>query len=307
MKNKKGSVSVIIPSFNEVKGIGGVVGGIVNVFKRAAASGQIDKYEILAIDDGSKDKTAAAALKAGAAVIKHPINRGYGHTLLTGIDTAQYNWILMIDGDGSYPPEEITKLLEQSNDFDMIIGARKGRLYWGNPLHSLVRQLYLLLAGFVAGERIPDANSGLRLFKKDVFINVMPFFCYGYSFSTTMTLSFLRSARFIAFIPTQYVARKGKSKVHFIRDVLRTLQIMLQIIIYYNPLKLAVTVFVLLSLAACLLANALWLSGKVLLAVFSGISLFGLACQCLLFGCLLDSIRMHLGKPGSRLKAPANK
>ncbi|MFA5141172.1 MAG: glycosyltransferase family 2 protein [Elusimicrobiota bacterium] len=221
------------------------------------------------------------------------MNRGYGRALVSGIETATHDWVLIIDGDGSYPPEEAERLLGACAGFDMVVGARQGKLFWGNPLQALRRWVYLSLAQFVAGEPIPDANSGLRLFKKSACLLSMPFWCFGYSFTTTMTLSFVRSGRFVSFVPVRFAARRGFSKVRPVRDILRTLQIMTQVILYFNPLKLAAAV----SLAAVLLAGAAFVFflyfGRLGLAVHSCLVILGLAVIVFLFGCVLDSMRMH--------------
>lgn len=234
--SNKPEVTVVIPAFNEEGAIAQTIQGAAAALTAAGL-----KHEVITVDDGSTDGTAAAAEAAGGKVIRHPVNRGYGRSLLSGIHAASHEWILIIDADGSYPPEEIAKLLPHIPAFDMVVGAREGSLFWGTPVKALMRFIYLNIARFVAGEPIPDANSGLRIFRKEAVINSMPVMCYGYSFTTTMTLSFLNAGRFVRFEPIRFTERVGHSKVKPVRDILRTLQIMTQVIIYYNPLKLFAT------------------------------------------------------------------
>jgi len=283
-------VSVAIPAYNEELGVEGVVLGIRSALS-AAGLREKDDFEIVVIDDGSTDDTAAAARRAGARVVSHPVNRGYGRALATGFAEARFPWILMIDADGSYPPEDAAKLLPFAPRFDMAIGARQGSFFWGSPLKAFLRWVYLRIASFVAGERIPDANSGLRLFRKDSFDRSMPMLCYGYSMSTTMTLSFLNGGRFVAFVPVDYRVRKGKSKVRAVRDILRTLQIMLQVILYFNPLKFAVC---LAAVPAGLGLLSLFVCGAAHHGPFAGGVVTALAV--FLWGCVLESIRLH--RPG---------
>ena len=158
----------------------------------------------------------------------------------------------------------------------MVVGARQGKLFWGSRPKAFMRWTYLTLARFVAGERIPDANSGLRLFRKSA-VKEMPVMCFGYSFTTTMTLSFLAAGRFVRFESIEFTDRVGHSKVKPVRDILRTLQIMTQVIVFYNPLKLF-SVLALLCLPAGLAAG--WSAGLTGAAVF-------FSC-----GCLLDRLRM---------------
>ena len=294
---KPQSLSAVVPAYNEENGIADVVAGLRRVLEARGLA-----HEIIVVDDGSTDGTARRAREAGARVISHPVNRGYGRSLVTGFVAAQHPWVLMIDGDGSYPPQEAELLLAAADGFDMVVGVRGGRYFWGSPLQAILRWIYLTLAGFVVGETSPYANSGLRLFRKEAFTGAMPFLCLGYSFSTTMTLSFLQSGRFVRWEPISFVARTGRSKVKPLRDILRTLQIMTQVLVYYNPLKLCV------SLAAGTLAG-----GTAAAAALAGCGrpasawvLAGMAaCTAVLVfvaGCAIDGLRLHLrGDPARKL------
>ena len=269
----KPEISAVIPAYNEA---GAVAPTIVGLKDALAAEGL--KFEIIVVDDGSSDGTAQAAEAAGARVIRHPVNRGYGRSLLSGIQAASHEWILIIDADGSYPPAEAGKLLKHIPAFDMVVGARQGKLFWGSYVKAFMRWSYLRLARFVAGEHIPDANSGLRVFRKSAVAD-MPVMCFGYSFTTTMTLSFLSAGKFVRFEPIEFTDRVGHSKVKPVRDILRTLQIMTQVMIQYNPLKL----FTALTALALLFCFAWGGAGLITAAV--------LFC-C---GCVLDA-RRHGGR-----------
>lgn len=295
----KPKVSTIIPAFNEEGGIGPVIKGLQAVLEPNTA-----EYEIIVIDDGSSDKTAQEAQEAGAKVIRHPANRGYGRALLSGIDEARHEWILMTDGDGSYPPEEATKMLAGIPRFDMVIGTRQGRLFWGSPMKAFLRWMYLTMAGIVVGESIPDANSGMRIFRLSSFKESMPFFCLGYSFSTTMTLSFINAGAFVLHQPINFVARTGSSKVRFIRDILRTLQIMAQVILYFNPLKLTV----LMAIAELVLGLAIgWMlcsKSQHSLSAAVTIAATVTAIGTFLVGLLLEMIRLNIQPSGSLGRKP---
>lgn len=281
-------VSAVIPVYNEVDGIGPVVKSLTEVLRRHAKG-----FEVIVVDDGSTDKTFENAQAAGATVVRHPLNRGYGRSLMTGFAKAKYDWILMVDGDGSYPAEEAAALFAQAPACDLVIGARQGKTFWGTPVQAFMRSTYLFLAGFVAGEDIPDANSGLRLLRKKAFEDSMPFICLGYSFTTTMTLSFLQSGRFVSYVPVRFVERTGRSKVRPVRDILRTLQIMTQMMIYYNPLKLAASVA-----AGVLVASALaflfFLAASGLAVALPAATVMAASALVVFFlGCVLDAIRLH--------------
>jgi hypothetical protein len=122
----------------------------------------------------------------------------------------------------------------------MVVGARQGKHYWGTLLKYPARLFFLAIAQFVVGKKIPDVNSGLRMMKKSIVTEMLPRLSRGFSFSTTITLSFMSSFRFVHFEPIAYHSRVGSSKVRYIRDTLRTLQLMLETIVYYNPIKAGV-------------------------------------------------------------------
>ncbi|MBI5595473.1 MAG: glycosyltransferase family 2 protein [Elusimicrobia bacterium] len=293
-------LSVVIPAFNEAGAVAGVVGAVAKVL--AAEGFAAERFEVIVVDDGSSDGTAAAAEGAGARVLRHPTNMGYGKSLLTGFAAAKNDWILMIDADGTYPASDIPKLLAHAPGFDMVVGARQGTLFWGNPWETVRRRIYLMMAGFVAGQRIPDANSGLRLLRKSAVERSMPILCYGYSLSTTMTLSFLQAGRFVKFVPVSYEVRTGKSKVRLLRDVPRTLQIMTQVILHYNPLKFVVFLCLLPALFAAACAARFALTGDVKAFYWAGGAATA-AVACFLLGCLMDSIRLGRRREGSPFDA----
>jgi glycosyltransferase involved in cell wall biosynthesis len=281
-------ITAVIPAYNEQDAIAPVVKSLTEVLRRNSA-----RFEIIVVDDGSTDKTYENALAAGVVALRHPMNRGYGRSLMTAFAKAQYDWILMIDADGSYPPEEAEKLFAFAPACDLVIGARTGDTFWGTPMQAWRRRIYLSLASFVAGEPIPDANSGLRLLRKSAFQRSMPFLCLGYSFTTTMTLSFIQAGRFVAYAPIRFVERTGKSKVKAVRDILRTLQIMMQMMIYYNPMKLAVTVAAGVGLVSIAVVAAAGAWGGFAAALPAAILLGGLVLIVFFFGCVLDAIRLH--------------
>ncbi len=236
-------ISVIIPAHKEA----GCVGKVVDSIKSYMLSQKLE-HEIIVVDDDSRDGTAEAARKHGAIVISHPMNRGYGAALTTGIKNAKYEHILIIDADETYPVTEIGKLTPFMGDFDMVVGARQGKHYHGSLVKRMSRVAFYTLLNFVTGENIPDANSGLRIFKKSVVMRFEEDFCSGFSFTTTITLILLSNRYLVKFVPIDYKPRTGRSKVKYLRDTARTIQILLQNISYYNPIK-AFLPFSLLSLS----------------------------------------------------------
>ena len=225
-------ISVIVPAYNEEHSIGKVVDSI-----KAFMSKEKIEYELIVVDDCSKDDTVRVAKNLGVTVISHPVNTGYGASLTTGIKKARHEQILIIDADGTYPVTEVKKLLPYVDDFDMVVGARQGKHYHGSLMKRLSRAIFYLLLNYVTAAKVPDANSGLRIFKKSVVMQFEDDFCNGFSFTTTITLILLSNDYLIKFVPVEYNARTGKSKVKYLRDTARTVQILLHTITYYNPIK----------------------------------------------------------------------
>ena len=264
-------ISVVIPAFEEAEAIGSIVKELQTELRTIA-------HEVLVIDDGSRDTTAALAQAAGARVIRHPHNLGYGAALKTGINGAYYDTIVITDADGTYPTDAIPGLLsEYENGFDMVVGARTGVHYRESALKSPLRLILKWLVEFTTGRKIPDINGGLRVFSRQTIIPYFDRLCNTFSFTTSLTLAYMMTGKFVVYVPISYRQRIGKTKVRLFRDSLRTMQYIVQAILYYNPLKIflllcgAILVFfVLCTMVALLwrLQSAFYLAlGSVFLAV----------------------------------------
>jgi glycosyltransferase involved in cell wall biosynthesis len=228
-------ISVIVPVYNEEEIVVATLNDIV-----AALDGFLE-YEIILVNDGSTDSTiekVQAENIKNLSIINHIENLGYGKSLYDGILLAKHNCIAIIDGDGSYPARSIRELYEYYPQYDMVIGARKGKEYTKGIVKRCARYLFKYLAEYASGRKVPDINSGLRIFRKDIVANYQDSLCTGFSFTTTITLIFLLNHYFVKYIPIDYFRRKGESKVKPFKDTLRAGQIILEAILYYNPIKL---------------------------------------------------------------------
>jgi glycosyltransferase involved in cell wall biosynthesis len=255
-------ISVVIPALNERDAIIDTINRI-NV---ALTGAQLIPYEIIVVDDGSSDGTGQLAEQAGAKVIRHPHNIGYGRSLKDGILIASYDTIVISDADGSYPLETIPKLVGRFDQgFDMVVGARTGPNYRESMLKSPLRAVLKTIVEFTANREIPDINSGLRIFRRQVAVTYFDHVSDLFSFTTSLTLAYMMNSKFVDYVDIDYKERIGRSKVRLFRDSLRTLQYVLEACTYYNPLK----IFVLLALMCCALA-VLSLVGAVILQVVSG-------------------------------------
>ncbi|MFQ5527020.1 MAG: glycosyltransferase family 2 protein [Thermoanaerobaculia bacterium] len=282
-------ISVLLPAFNEEQAVAQTVHRITEVMQANDLEG-----EIVVIDDGSHDKTAELAEAAGAQVHRHPHNIGYGRALKRGISIASHDTLVICDADGTYPVEEIPALLAKYDDgFDMIIGARTGfRDGWFKaPLRRFLRWL----VEYTCGRRIEDVNSGLRVFDRRTVTSYLPTLCDTFSFTTSLTLAYNMTGRFVGDVPIDYRRRKGRTKVRLVRDSLRTLQYIVQAIIYYNPLKL----FLLFS-GMCVFLAGVGFLGSATLDLRSGfpLGIGGLLIALIVFcfGLLADLLRQILSK-----------
>jgi glycosyltransferase involved in cell wall biosynthesis len=226
------SVSVVMPAYDEAPGIAATIAAVQAVL----AALKVD-HELVVVDDGSDDGTAEVAAEAGAdVVVSLPENRGYGSALKAGIARARHDTVVIIDADGTYPPEAIPALLELAARYHMVVAARTGdsvHVPWARrPAKWFLR----MLASYLAGRRIPDLNSGLRLFRKDLVVRFGHLLPSGFSFTTTITLAALSNDVLVAWQPIDYHPRVGHSKIRpghafdFLLLVIRT-------IVYFNPLK----------------------------------------------------------------------
>src|SRR5271157_4866036 len=162
-------LSVIIPAKDEEESIVDTIQQIQRTL------GEIER-EIIVVDDGSQDGTAERALATGVKVISHPHNLGYGAALKTGIRAANYDTIVITDADGTYPNEQIPLLLKEYNKgFDMVVGARSGQNYFESALKAPLRLLLQFMVEYTVGRKVPDVNSGLRVFSKQ---KAVPFFSH---------------------------------------------------------------------------------------------------------------------------------
>ncbi|MDH4207440.1 MAG: glycosyltransferase family 2 protein, partial [Anaerolineae bacterium] len=200
-------VSIVVPAYNEEQGVLTTLGAI-----KAAMSLQSMEYEIILVDDGSTDDTAEAVERqAGVRLIRHHTNRGYGSALKTGIRQAAYEWIAIIDADGTYPAEALPLLLAHLDEFDMVVGARPpGEI---SAIRRPAKWFLSKLAQYLAETKIPDLNSGMRVFRRDValsYFNILP---SAFSFTITITIAFLSDHYLVKFVPIPFQGRAGRSKI----------------------------------------------------------------------------------------------
>jgi glycosyltransferase involved in cell wall biosynthesis len=249
-------LSIIVPAFNEATGIGPVLASI----RETMESSGLD-YEVLVVDDGSEDDTANIAQGIGIRVLQHPINRGYGAALKTGIRHATYDTIAITDADGTYPNDTLPELarLARERGYDMVVGARTGTQVHIPLARRPAKWALNRLANYLASTQIPDLNSGLRVFRKDLAEEFRRYLPSSFSFTTTLTLALLTNDYTVHFVPISYYKRVGSSKINPIKDTLNILGLIVRTVMYFAPLRvlLPISAFLLLLALGILIGSAL--------------------------------------------------
>ncbi len=224
-------VSVVIPAYNEAAHVADEVRRVTETLAKTGW-----QHEVIVVDDGSRDGTAEAAATTGARVLRRASNQGYGAALKLGISHARYQWILITDADGTYPVEAIPKLLEAASANDMVVGARTGKTVKVPLVRRPAKWFLGRLASYLAGERLPDLNSGLRLMRKSLVERYRHLLPQGFSFTTTITLASSCNGHAVHYVPINYHARLGNSKIRP-RHAFDFMLLILRTIVLFNPLK----------------------------------------------------------------------
>ncbi len=285
------AVAIIIPAYNEEQALGAVLEQLLTVMDSTG-----EPYEIIVVDDGSQDATADIAEEcSGVTVLRHRENRGYGAALKTGIRYARYDLICITDADGTYPGERIPDLIARMDKggHDMVVGARVGEDVSIPLIRRPAKWAIGRLANFVSGESIPDLNSGLRIFRREAVLRFLSMLPDQFSFTTTITLAMLVNGYLVDYIPINYYARIGRSKIRPIHDTLNFVQLVLRIALYFAPLK----VFLPVSLLLMLLAVAWALFSKLILGQLADVSTLVIAMtgfQVAVIGMLAELINQRL-------------
>jgi len=213
----------------------------------------------------------------------------YGSALKTGIKNANGDWILITDADGTYPNEFIPKLLEYSDKNDMVVGARIGENVNIQLYRRPAKLLLTKLANYLSGTEIPDINSGMRIFRKEDSMKYFHILPSGFSFTTTITLSYLSDDLTVKYVPIDYKERHGTSKIKPFKDGFNFIMLIIKVITYFNPMKIFLPIsFILLSASILLFWYSKYIIGK--LADISVMVLFVAAIQIGLFGLIADLI-----------------
>jgi len=240
--------TLIIPCFNEENAIETTINQLRDHLKT------VSHYELIVVNDGSTDKTIDILQKLKKnddhlQIVTHERNQGYGAALKTGIRRAKAPWIVITDADGTYPNQRIPELIELAQNADMVIGARIAENVTYPFIRKIPKWFLSHYASWIAGCKIPDMNSGLRIFRRTIaekFLNILP---NGFSFTTTITLAMLINHYDVRFVPVEYYARIGHSKIKPLQDTLNFVQLIIRTGIYFAPLRVFMPLVIIFSLA----------------------------------------------------------
>lgn len=273
------SVAIVIPAHNEEQAIG-------DVLEQINAAELLGLTEIIVVDDGSSDNTAEIAEQAGARVVRHPTNRGYGAALKTGIRAAGARFVLTMDADGQHRAEDVAKLCSMAAGDSVpecVIGNRTALVH--SPLWRMPGKWFLkLMAQFLTQKKVPDLNSGLRLVRRDIalkYINLCP---QGFSFSTTITMALLSRGYGVEFVPIEVNRRTGRSTVS-VRTGFQTILLVIRLATLFNPLRIFLPASFLAFASGVAWGIPYYLDGQgvtvaSMLAVLTGVLLFALGLIC---------------------------
>ncbi|MFO7809832.1 MAG: glycosyltransferase family 2 protein [Candidatus Delongbacteria bacterium] len=223
-------LTVIIPAFNEAGAIG-------ETLKELLPYAEKNDWKIIVTNDGSTDGTGKilAGIK-GITVLHHKVNKGYGASLKTGILKAKTALVAFFDADGQHTPKDLEKMWNKYSDQDMLVGARARGSHFSLS-RAPGKWVLSVTANFLAGKKIPDLNSGLRIVKRETILKYLHLFPDGFSMSTTSTIALISDKRTVDYIKIRTKKRIGTSSVNQIRDGSNAVLLILRLIVLFNPLK----------------------------------------------------------------------
>jgi glycosyltransferase involved in cell wall biosynthesis len=196
--------------------------------------------EIIVVDDGSTDNTRSICEKYAVRCLSSPYSMGNGAAIKRGARFASGEVLVFMDADGQHDPADVARLLERlSQGYDMVVGARNWESQAGVG-RGMANTLYNWLATRMTGHIVADLTSGFRAVRANQFREFLYLLPNGFSYPTTSTMAFFRSAYPVAYLPIRAAQRVGKSHIKPLRDGLRFLLIIFKIATLYSPLKLFV-------------------------------------------------------------------
>lgn len=254
-------LSIILPAYNEEAALGDDLDDI-----RRAMEATAYRYEVIVVDDGSRDRTAEIArARDWVRLLQHPFNRGNGAARTTGVQAARGRVVMFTDADRTYPNDRMPEMMAMMDaGADMVIGARRVEAGTLRFLRMPAKLLIRKLAEYMTGSRIPDLNSGLRAQDRQKTLRFLSILPTTHSWVSTITIAFLAAAFPVRYLPIDYFPRVGRSTFHPIRDSYNYLSLIVRTVMYFNPLKVFLPLSLALLVGGMLKYAALdiWLDGR---------------------------------------------
>ena len=222
-------LSIILPAKNEANSLAQILPRLKERFPNS---------EIIVVNDASSDATAEVASTHAVRVLTHPYSVGNGAAIKSGAQCATGDLLVFMDADGQHDPDDVSKLLEKIYEgYDMVVGAR-GLADHASAHRGIANMVFNRFASWMVNHRVEDLTSGFRAVwaaKFRRFLYLMP---NGFSYPTTVTMSFFRAGFKVAYVPVKMPRRTGRSHIRPVRDGVRFLLIIIKIGTLYSPLKL---------------------------------------------------------------------
>lgn len=256
VKRDTNVLSVVIPAYNEERGIAEIVERVLTT-RAALAEVGVDDLELIVVDDGSHDGTAdIAATYPDVRLIRHPGNRGYGAALKTGFSQARGNLLGFLDADGTYPPDHFPDLcrVALTEDADLVIGSRMAGTESEMPLVRRVGNfVFANLVSLLGNHRVSDSASGMRVIRREALSLLYPL-PDGLNFTPVMSTRALHEEICWREVPIPYKERVGRSKLSVVRDGTRFLYTIIWTALNYNPVRIMGGIGLILGLVAAVIA-----------------------------------------------------
>ena len=282
-------ISIILPAKNEAAALAELLPRLRSAQPQA---------QIIVVNDGSTDATAQICASAGLQVLSQPYSMGNGAAVKRGARAALGETLVFMDADGQHDPADIARLLAKlEQGYDMVVGARD----WAGQAgvgRGVANAIYNRLASWMTGFKVRDLTSGFRVARADKFTEFLHLLPNGFSYPTTSTMAFFRSAYAVAYEPIAVAQRTGKSHIRPLRDGVRFLLIIFKIATLYSPLKLFVPASLTFFLLGCVnYAYTFSYSGR--LTNMSTL-MWSAAVIVFLIGLISEQITALIYRPGER-------
>ena len=239
MEHSTSSISIVLPCLNEATNLVSLLPKLKQAQPHA---------EILVVDDGSTDDSAKICQQHDIRVVSHPHPLGNGAAIKAGAREAKGDIIVFMDSDGQHQPDDIQLLLNKLEEgYDMVVGARHSNTH-ASTKRLIGNTIFNKLASFMTGQKVEDLTSGFRAVRAKHFKKFLYLLPNGFSYPTTSTMAFFRSALPVAYIPIHAGKRDGKSKIKLLKDGLRFFVIILKIGALFSPMRLFLPISVLFFL-----------------------------------------------------------